>query len=80
MSNFTNKEKKSFLLKKFIKEHIFDFVMDMIINIAFVLLVVYFCEGTNYIYGIIMAVVYSIGKSVNNIKVYKKDYLDIDVK
>lgn len=79
-SNFTMKEKKKFLLKKYIKNHLFEFAVECIINILFVLLIIYLCEGTKYFLGVILAIVYSIGKIINSVKIYKKDWIDIDIR
>ncbi len=79
-SRFTVEEKRKFLLKKHIKDHLFEYVLDLIVTIIFTLLLLFFCEAQNYVIGVILAVVYSIGKSVSEIIRYKKDYLNIDIK
>lgn len=81
MSNaFSKEEKKKYFLNKYIKENIFNFVLDMVLNILFVSLILYFCNGTNYGLGIILAICYSFGKFINDLRIYKKDYIDVDIK
>ncbi len=77
---FTDKEKKRFRMKKYLKEHIFDFVLELCINVAFTLLIVYICEGEKYWLGAILAVLYSIVKIFAEIRMYKKYYLDVIIK
>lgn len=77
-SKFTNQERKEYLLKKYIKEHIFDFILTAIFNIIFVLIIVYTTQGKDYITGIVLALFYSLGKIIYDIQIYKKEYLDVD--
>lgn len=79
-SSFTAKEKKRFRLKKYLKEHAFDFGFQFAVNVAFVSLVIYFCGGTRYDIGFALAVVYSIVKILYEVHIYKKEWLDVDIK
>lgn len=78
MSSFTTAEKRQFHLKKYIKEHLFNFCIGMLGNILLVLIVLYLCGGTNYVLGVLLAVAWSIGKGAISLRDYKKDYLDAD--
>ena len=78
MSGFTAKEKRQFHMKKYIKEHLFNFCIGMLGNILLVLIVLYLCGGTRYLLGVLLAVVYSLGKGAYSLRDYKKDYLDVD--
>lgn len=78
MSGFTTAEKRKYHLKKYIKEHLFNFCIGMIGNILLVLIVLYFCGGTNYGLGVLLAIIYSLGKGLYSLRDYKKDYLDVD--
>ena len=77
-SGFTAKEKRRFHLKKYIREHLFNFCVGMVGRILLTLAVVYLCGGTNYVRGAILAVAYSIGGGLYSLRDYKKDYLDVD--
>lgn len=77
---FTNEEKRKFFFRKYLKEHIFDFILTIVVNIIFVLIILYFCKGTDYLLGIVLSVVYSLGRIAYDIRSYKKDYLNIDFK
>lgn len=77
-SKFSNQERKQYLLKKYIKEHLFDFILTIILNIIFVIIVVYITKGVDYMIGIALAFFYSLGKIIYDIQIYKKEYLDVD--
>lgn len=78
MSSFTNQEKRQFRMKKYIKEHLFNFCIGMLGNILLVLIVLYLCGGTKYLLGVLLAAAYSLGKGLYSLRDYKKDYLDVD--
>ena len=78
MSAFTNKEKRRFHMKKYIKEHLFNFCVGIAGRILLILAVVYLCGGTDYVRGAILAATYSIGGGIYSLRDYKKDYLDVD--
>ena len=78
-SGFTAKEKRQFHMKKYIKEHLFNFCIGMLGNILLVLIVLYLCDGKKYVLGIILAAAYSLGKGAYSLRDYKKDYLDVDL-
>lgn len=77
-SSFTNQEKRQFHMKKYIKDHSVNFIIGMLGNILLVLIVLYLCGGTKYLLGVLLAVVYSLGKGAYSLRDYKKDYLDVD--
>lgn len=77
---FSKEEKKNYYLKKYLKEHLFGFVLDIIGNLLCTILLLYLCNVENYMYGIILSFAYSLGKIIYNLHHYKKDYIDIDVK
>ena len=79
MSGFTTEEKRQFHLKKYIKDHLFNFCVRMVGNILLTLAVVYLCGGTNYVRGAILAAAYTIGGGLYSLRDYKKDYLDADL-
>lgn len=79
-NKFNEKEKKKFMYKKYLKEHAFEFILDMFLSIVFVVLILFLCEGKRYDLGVILAIAYSLGKSLGKMNNYKKDYLNVDIK
>lgn len=79
-NNFSKEEKRKYLFKKHIKEHLFEYILDFIGSILLTAFILYLCKAENYIYGIILSIAYSFGKIVYNLYYYKKEYIDIDIK
>ncbi len=79
-SGFTAKEKKRFRMRKYIKDHIFDFVLALVCNCLFAVLIVYLGGGARYGRCILLAVAYTIGKAVYSLQWYQKDYLNVEVR
>ncbi len=79
-SNFGKEEKRRFMLKKHIKDHLFEYILDIIGPMLLTMLLLYLCKAQNYIYGIILSLAYSFGKVVYNIHYYKKEHINIDIK
>ena len=79
-SHFSKEEKRKFMLKKHIKDHLFEYILDIIGPMLLIIFVLYLCKSQDYIYGIILSLAYSIGKVLYNIHYYKKEYIDIDIR
>lgn len=79
-SAFTKKEKRRFLLKKYLREHIFDYVLKLVVNAGFVSAIIYLCNGTEYLLGLALSVAYSLVGIVNDIRFFKRYNLDLDLK
>ena len=77
---FTKEEKKKYMLKKHIKDHLLEYILDFIGPVLLTTLLLYLCKAEEMVYGILLAVAYSIGRTVYSIHHYKKEYIDIDVK
>lgn len=81
MSNsFSKEEKRKYLFKKHMKDHLFEYVLDFIGPILLTILLLYLCKAEEFVYGIIVSIAYSTGKTIYNIYHYKKDYVDTDIK
>lgn len=80
MENFSKEEKKKYKLKKHIKNHLFEYVLDFIGPILLTWLILYICKAEKFMYGILFSFIYSLGKTAYHIYHYKKDYVDIDIK
>lgn len=79
-SNFSKEEKRKYMLKKHIKNHLFEYILDFIGPILLTVIILYLCKAENYIYGIALAVAYSLGSIGYSLYHYKKEYIDIDIK
>ncbi len=79
-SNFSKEEKRKFMLKKHIKDHLFEYILDIIGPMLLTMLVLHLCKAQDYIYGIILSLAYSLGKVLYNIHYYKKEHVNIDIK
>ncbi len=79
-SKFTKEERKKFMLKKHIKGHLFEYILDIIGPLLLTIVVLHLCKAQDYIYGILLALAYSVGKVSYNIHYYKKEFLDMDIK
>ena len=77
MGAFSEEEKKKYLMKKHIKNHLFEYVLDIIAPILCTIVILYFCEERNYLYGIIISFFYSLGRTIYRLRCYKKDFIDI---
>lgn len=71
-TGFTQEEKTTFLLKKHIKDNFFNYLIDMIVNLVFVIILLYLCEAQRFAFGILLSIAYSIGCIVSSIVAYKK--------
>lgn len=78
--NFSKEEKRKFMLKKHIKDHLFEYILDIIGPMLLTILVLHLCKAQDYIYGIILSFAYSLGKVLYNIHYYKKEHINIDIK
>lgn len=72
---FAEKEKKKHILKKYIKSHLFEFILDIIGPMLLTMLFLYLCKSENYIYGICLSVAYSFGKIIYRLHCFKKEFL-----
>ena len=79
-NNFSIKEKRNFMFKKHLKDHLFEYVLDFLGPIILTMFILYLCKAEKYIYGIILSLAYSTGKTVYNIYHYKKEYINVDIK
>ena len=68
---FTPRERKRYLLKKHLKGHLFEYVLELVFAVLLALLIVYLSHGTNYWAGVLPAAVYSVGRSLYEIRSYQ---------
>lgn len=77
---FSKEEKKKFMLKKHLKDHLFEYILDLIGPAILTMLMLYLCKAENYLYGILLSLAYSLGRIIYNLHYYKKEYIDVDIK
>lgn len=77
---FTIEEKRKYMFKKHLKDHLIEYILDFIGPIVLTALLLYLCKAEEYIYGILLSTAYSLGKMVYNFYHYKKEYVDVDIK
>lgn len=80
MSKFSKDEKKKYMFRKHIREHLFEYVLDIIGPMILTWLLLYLCKAEEIFIGIIVSFFYSLGKVVYSIYHYKKEYVDVDIK
>ncbi len=73
MAGFTAEEKRKFRFQKYLREHIGEFFICLLVHVALTELVVFLCGGGNYARGAWLAVGYTVGKWAYELNVYKKD-------
>lgn len=78
-TSFSKEEKRKYMFRKHIKNHLFEYVLDFIGPILLTILLLYLCRAEEFIYGIVLSVAFSTGKTIYNIYHFKKEYVDIDI-
>lgn len=77
---FSKEEKRNYKWKKHLKEHLFEYVLDFIGPILLTVLILYLCKAEKFLYGVILSVIYSAGKTAYRLYHVKKEHIDIDIK
>lgn len=77
---FSKKEKQNYMFKKHIKDHLFEYILDFIGPIILTVIILYLCDASKYLYGIVFSFFYSLGKLIYNLYHYKKEYINVDIK
>ncbi len=80
MNKFSLEEKKKFMFKKHIKNHLFEYILDFVGPLILTIFILYLCKAQDFIYGIIVSIAYSTGRLLYNLYYYKKEYIDVDIK
>lgn len=80
MASFTAEEKKQFRFRKYIKEKAGEYVIKLAVNVLLTEAVVCLCGGSNFLRGAMLAAAYTIGGVLYDIRCYKKEWLDVDIK
>ena len=78
-SNFNVEEKRKYMFKKHIRNHLLEYILDFTSPILLAVLILYLGKAQGYTYGIACSIVYSLGRLIYNLKRYKKEHIDIDI-
>ncbi len=79
MAKFNQKEKKNYMFKKHIQNHLFEYILDFFGPIVLTVILLYLCKAEEIWIGIIFSVFYSLGRLCYNLIHYKKEYVDVDI-
>ncbi len=79
-SRFTTEEKRRWLLKKHIKNHLFEYALDLIGPVVIAVLLLYICKAEDILLGAVLAFFFALGRVVYDIVHYKKEYVDLSIK
>lgn len=60
------------MLKKHIREHLFEYFLDIIGPMVLTVVLLRLCHAENYLYGIILSAAYSAGRIAYSLRYYKK--------
>lgn len=78
--SFTKEEKRNYMFRKHIKNHLLEYILDFIGPIILTIVILYLCKAEEKIYGIVLAAAFSLGRLAYNLYHYKKEYIDVDIK
>ncbi len=79
-NKFTLEERRRSLLKRHIKEHLFEYVLDVVGTVVCAVILLKICKAEEIFFGGVLAFVYALGKVVYQIVHYKKEWIDVDIK
>ena len=79
-SKFTVEEKRKWLLKKHIKDHAFEYVLDIVLTMLYTYILLKWCKAEDVILGMIIAFAWGLCCVIRKIQCYKKEYVNIHVK
>lgn len=79
-SNFSAEDKRNFLFIKHIKNHWFEYVLDLIMPVLLTVFMLYLCKAENFGLGIGVALIYSVVRVVYHLYHFKKEFIDLDNK
>ena len=76
---FTDEEVKNFLFKTHLKNHLFEYVLKIILKMAFAVLIVFISDGKSYFPAILIGLVIGLVEVVMELSSYKKDYIELEI-
>lgn len=73
---FTAAEKKKWRLQKHLKDHGFEYVLDMVLTMLFAYILLKLCRAEYILPGMALSFAWALGRAVQQVCQYKKDYVD----
>lgn len=77
---FNVEEKRKYMFKMHIKNHLFEYILDFVGPILLTLFLLYLCRAEEIWYGILLSFFYSLGRLIYSLYHYKKEYVNVGIK
>lgn len=79
-SPFSREEKRADRMKRHIKSHWLEYVLDVIGPLVCTMVLLRICHAENYEMGAACSLAYSVGKIVYSLHWYQKEVVDTDIR
>lgn len=76
---FTDEEVRKFLFNTHLKNHLFEYILKILLKIAFVALIVFVSGGTDYLTAIFIGFLLGAVEVLIELSSYKKDYVELEI-
>ncbi len=76
---FTDEEVKNFLFNTHLKNHLFEYVLKILLKMAFAALIVFISGGTKYLIAIFIGFILGAAEVLFELNAYKKDYIELEM-
>ncbi len=79
-TGFTVKEKRQWMLKKHIKDHALEYIFEILGTMIYTFILLKVCKAEYVLWGVVLSFAWSLGRVISQIRYYKKEYIDMDIK
>lgn len=76
---FTDEEVRKFLFNTPLKNHLFEYILKILLKIAFAALIVFVSGGTDYLIAIFIGFLLGTVEVLIELSSYKKDYVELEI-
>lgn len=76
---FTDEEVRKFLFNTHLKNHLFEYILKILLKIAFAALIVFVSGGTDYLTAIFIGFLLGAVEVLIELSSYKKDYVELEI-
>jgi len=76
---FSDDEIRNFRLKIHIKNHLFEYILNILIKMAFAAFIVFISKGTEYGIAILIGLILGVCEVLGELKAYRKDYIELEI-
>ncbi len=77
---FSVEEKRKWMLKKHIKDHAFEYLLDIVLTMVFAFVILTLCKAENVWLGLVIAFLWSVVSVIKQICSYKREYINLNIK